>query len=115
MLTLRPRMGLCLIRLIEQKETKTNAGIIVPNSEGAMWQEAELLAVGPGIPNEHGVPYGTDDLKVGMRVLVKSGGQMGGMQTRLPVFASGGQNISMVNYQDIHMVLDGSPDLKITE
>lgn len=67
---LSPRNGWVLARVIEQKERKV--GLITVPTGNDLFDEAEILAVGPGTVAAEGGRSETFDLKVGQRVFVKS-------------------------------------------
>jgi chaperonin GroES len=67
MVGFRPLHDRVLIRRIEADE-KTPGGIIIPDTAKEKPVEGEVLAVGPGARDEHGVIHPLD-VKVGNRVL----------------------------------------------
>lgn len=104
---LQPRNGMCFVRIQEQRETKTATGIVVPASQGTMFDTAVLLAVGPGIW-DFGHQIGTSDLKVGDTVLIKSGmrgGAIGEQMRTLAEFDMDGGKVCLINQQDILAVI----------
>src|SRR5438552_1918653 len=64
---LRPLQDRVLIRRVEP-ETKTSGGIFIPDTAQEKPVEGEVIAVGPGIRDEHGRLHPLD-VKAGDRVL----------------------------------------------
>lgn len=127
-LRLRPRNGLVTIRILPKPKT-TAQGIILPEGGlGMMFEIAEVVAVGPGVlldspaKNPHfdyfeGVHGGTDDLKPGMRVLVKTGeaqpiqrgpGIMGRqeMKSMLDFDDGSEEGLGLINQSDILAIVE---------
>jgi chaperonin GroES len=63
----RPLHDRVVLRRVEGEE-KTKGGIIIPDTAKEKPQEAEVVAVGPGVRNEQGAIVALD-VKVGDRVL----------------------------------------------
>lgn len=111
------RNGLVAIRLIEQPdEQRTKEGIWLPiGGLGMQFALAEIVHVGRGVLLDQGGHGGTDDLKVGDRVLVKTGqkqsrgnGDVQGVEMRSCLDIDlGGDNIIVLNQLDILAVLKG--------
>lgn len=104
-----PRNGLVVIEVIEAKEARTKHGIVLPAvTTGNIFEIARVIAVGRGFPDA-GKHVGTDDLKPGMLVLIKSGSrhEMQAALSRLE-FDVGGKKTSLLNQQDILSIVDES-------
>jgi len=113
---IKPRNGLIVIRPIPDKEQKSASGIIIPKTAGQTFEFAEVIAIGPGVPLEagHGERGGTDDLKVGMFVLIKSGVQGRELGQKMQNFvtlegAEAGGNLHLINQSDILAIVDRLP------
>ena len=63
----RPLHDRVVVRRIEQ-EAKSKGGIIIPDTAQEKPQEGEVLAVGPGVRDDHG-HVNALDVKVGDRIL----------------------------------------------
>lgn len=119
MKTLTPRNGLVLVRIPEEKEARTKSGIILPAVMGTTFAMAEIVSIGRGILDVGG-HYGTDDLKPGMLVLIKSGQQMAigeRVQTMITLEKTGGKDSDktfLLNQHDILAIVSGSDDVKET-
>lgn len=121
MKSVQPRNGLVIIRLIEEKETKTASGIIISAQNAMITQEAEIVAVGRGVLTESGKHGGTDDLRPGMRVLVKAGQRMrdgGGMTQEMrlaEMFGDDSGKYTMINQLDVLGIISNhAPELKMS-
>lgn len=66
-----PRNGLVLIRVPEETQQKTMAGLYVPEVAGQQFRECRIVAVGRGTPDTNFTD--TSDLKAGQRVLASIG------------------------------------------
>lgn len=105
-----PRNGLVVVRPIKAREIKSSHGIILPASCGDVFEMAEIVAVGPGVWDA-GKYIGTEDLKPGMTVMVKSGVQLDisrKMQSYVNI-TEGGEELRLLNQQDIFAVVDVAP------
>lgn len=67
---LKPRNTVVVLDLIEQSE-REQGGIVVPTN-GELYAEAEVIAVGPGAGNVAGGNTETFDLKPGQRVFLQA-------------------------------------------
>lgn len=119
MKTIQPRNGLVLVAIVPHKEHKTEAGIIVPVTQGTIFEIARIVAVGPGTWDA-GKQCGTQDLKAGQVVLIKSGmqGQQLGQTAMLglPVTQEDGSKVVLMNQSDVFAIIndDGKPGLRLT-
>lgn len=114
--TLRPRNGLILVQIMEEKEGKTTSGIIIPTDKNIVFKMARVLAVGPGVWDA-GKQCATEDIKVGDLVMVKAamvvgqnrvgGTQMGDL---FPSFDTSQGKVGLVNQQDIVAEVTGTVD-----
>lgn len=105
-----PRNGLILISVIEDRESKTAAGIIIPSEIKQMFELARVEKVGRGV-FDFGKHVATDDLTPGMLVLVKT-------DSRVAVDAvgrsaldlkDGDRKVSLVNQSDILAIIEEMP------
>ena len=69
---IQPLFDYVLIRPLEA-ETKTPSGILIPDSAKEKPQVGEIMAVGPGTVNSHGIKIPMN-VKVGDKVLYKKWG-----------------------------------------
>lgn len=95
----RPLHDRVLLRRIEQNE-KTAGGIIIPDSAKEKPMEAEVLAVGPGAPNEGGDKRTALDVKEGDVVLIS---KWAGTEITMD-----GEDLLVVKESDIMGVLEGA-------
>lgn len=104
---LTPRNGLVTITPIEDKETKTKTGIILPASLRQLFEVARVVAVGRGV-FDFGNHVATDDLKPGMLVLVKSGSRMSmeAIGRSIVDLTDGDKKIGLCNQSDILAIID---------
>lgn len=116
--TLRPRNGLVLVQVMEEKEAKTASGIIIPKDKTVQFKMAKVLAVGPGTWDA-GKQCATEDLRPGMTVLAKAAvlagvNQMGGAQMGdiFPSFDTAQGKVGLMNQIDIVAIVDGTPDIQ---
>jgi co-chaperonin GroES (HSP10) len=121
MATLKPRNGLVLVQVMDEKEGKTASGIIIPADKNISIKVAKVLDVGPGIWDA-GKQCATEDLKPGMLVLAKAAvlagaNQLGGrvMGDLFPSFDTADGKVGLMNQQDILAIIVETPALKITE
>lgn len=119
--TLRPRNGLILVQIMEEKEGKTASGVIIPSDKNIVFKMARVLAVGPGIWDA-GKQCATDDIKPGQLVMVKASmvvGQnaVGGraMGDLFPSFDTSQGKVGLVNQQDIVAEVVGTLDVPTPE
>lgn len=114
--TIKPRNGLVLVQMMEEKEGKTASGLIIPADKNIVFKVGRILDVGPGVWDA-GKQCATEDLKVGQLVLVKAamvvganrvgGAQMGDL---FPSFDTTQGKVGLVNQQDIVGIIDGTPE-----
>jgi len=95
----RPLHDRVVVRRIESDE-KTAGGIIIPDTAKEKPQEGEVMAVGPGAPDEHGKLQPLD-LKVGDRVLF---GKWSGTEVKLD-----GEELMIMKESDVMGVVEGKP------
>ncbi|MSP88269.1 MAG: co-chaperone GroES [Alphaproteobacteria bacterium] len=93
---LRPLQDRVLIRRIEQ-ESKSSGGIIIPDTAQEKPGEGEIVAVGPGVRDEHGKIQPLD-VKAGDRVLF---GKWSGTEVKLD-----GEDLMIMKESDIMGVID---------
>lgn len=93
---LRPLQGRVLIRPIE-RATKSVGGIIIPDTAKEKPVEGDVVAVGPGIRDEHGKLH-HPDVKAGDRVLY---GKWSGTEVKLE-----GEDLVIMKETDILGVVD---------
>jgi co-chaperonin GroES (HSP10) len=107
MSTIFPRNGLVTVKVIEAKEAKTAHGIFLPTNQGSIFEMARIVEVGRGFPDA-GKYVGTDDLREGMLVVIKSGHRQD-MGTALSRFEFGvrsdKEKVNLINQQDIVAVV----------
>ena len=94
----RPLHDRVVVRRIES-DSKTKGGIIIPDTAQEKPQEGEVVAVGPGAPNEKGEVQPLD-VKPGDRVLF---GKWSGTEVKLD-----GQELLIMKESDILGVLEGA-------
>ena len=99
---LRPLQDRVLIRRVEP-ETKTSGGIFIPDTAQEKPVEGEVIAVGPGIRDEHGRLHPLD-VKAGDRVLF---GKWSGTEVKID-----GQELLIMKESDIMGVLTDVPAAK---
>lgn len=93
---LRPLQDRVLIRPIE-RDAKSPGGIIIPDTAKEKPMEGEVLAVGPGLRDEHG-KLQQPDVKAGDRVLF---GKWSGSEVKLD-----GEDLVIMKEADILGVID---------
>ncbi len=98
----RPLLDRVLLKRVEVEE-KTPAGIIIPDTAKEKPVEGEVLAVGPGVPNEAG-NVRKPDVKVGDRVLF---GKWSGTEVIID-----GEDRLILKESDILGVIEG--DLRVS-
>ncbi len=99
---LRPLHDRVVVRRTEADQ-KTAGGIIIPDTAKEKPIEGEVVAVGPGVRNEHGhlVPL---DLKTGDRVLF---GKWAGSEVKVD-----GEELLIMKESDVMGVLEQKPALR---
>ena len=96
----RPLHDRVVVRRLKQEET-TAGGIIIPDSAKEKPQEGEVVAVGPGVRDQHGKLQPLD-LKAGDRVLF---GKWSGTEVKI-----GGEELMIMNESDaMGVVIEGKP------
>ena len=98
----RPLHDRVVVRRIEAEE-KTSGGIIIPDTAKEKPQEGEVLAVGPGARDEHGV-LAAPSVKAGDRILF---GKWSGTEVRID-----GEDLLIMKESDILGVIDNVVPLK---
>jgi chaperonin GroES len=93
----RPLGDRVLIKRVEE-ETKTKGGIIIPDTAKEKPQEGEVIAVGPGVRDDHG-KINPLDVRKGDRILF---GKWSGTEVKLE-----GQDLLIMKESDILGVLEG--------
>jgi len=93
----RPLHDRVVLRRIEQ-DTKTAGGIIIPDTAKEKPQEGEVVAVGPGVRDEHGKLQPLD-LKAGMRVLF---GKWSGTEVKID-----GEELLIMKEADVMGIIEG--------
>ena len=86
--------------------------IHIPATQGNQFQLAEVVEVGRGTPDFR-IHVGTDDLRPGQTVIVKTGVQMeiGHTVTNfIPLKDEEGRDLMVMNQQDIMAIIEDSPD-----
>ncbi len=99
---LRPLHDRVVVRRIKADE-KTAGGIIIPDTAQDQPMEGEVVAVGPGVRNEHG-QLAPMDLKAGDRILF---GKWSGTEVKID-----GEEILVMKESDVMGVLDNRPGLR---
>ena len=93
----RPLHDRVVVRRIEEDE-RTKGGIIIPDTAKEKPQQGEIVAVGPGAPDEKGVVHSLD-VKPGDRVLF---GKWSGTEVKLD-----GQDLLIMKESDIMGIIEG--------
>jgi chaperonin GroES len=96
----RPLHDRVVVRRIEEDE-RTRGGIIIPDTAKEKPQQGEIVAVGPGAPDEKGHVQPLD-VKPGERVLF---GKWSGTEVKID-----GEDLLIMKESDILGVLDGAAD-----
>ena len=99
---LRPLQDRVLIRRVEP-EAKTAGGIFIPDTAQEKPTEGEVVAVGPGVRDEHGKLHPLD-VRGGDRVLF---GKWSGTEVKLD-----GEELLIMKESDIMGVLEGKKSKK---
>ena len=94
----RPLHDRVVVRRIEEDE-RTRGGIIIPDTAKEKPQQGEIVAVGPGAPDEKGKVQPLD-VKAGDRVLF---GKWSGTEVKLD-----GEDLLIMKESDILGVLEGA-------
>ena len=94
----RPLHDRVVVRRIEADE-KTKGGIIIPDTAKEKPQEGEVIAVGPGTPNDRGEPRPLD-VRAGDRILF---GKWSGTEVRLE-----GEELLIMKESDVMGILEGA-------
>jgi chaperonin GroES len=94
----RPLHDRVVVRRIEEDD-RTRGGIIIPDTAKEKPQQGEVVAVGPGAPDEKGYVQPLD-VKAGDRVLF---GKWSGTEVKLD-----GQELLIMKESDILGVLEGA-------
>ena len=97
-MSFRPLGDRVLVKRVEE-ETKTKGGIIIPDTAKEKPQQGEVVAVGPGAPDEKGKVQPLD-VKPGDRVLF---GKWSGTEVKLD-----GEELLIMTESDILGVLEGA-------
>ncbi|HUU66121.1 MAG TPA: co-chaperone GroES [Methyloceanibacter sp.] len=94
----RPLHDRVVVRRIEEDE-RTRGGIIIPDTAKEKPQEGEIIAVGPGAPDEKGHVQPLD-VKAGDRVLF---GKWSGTEVKID-----GEDLLIMKESDILGVIEGA-------
>ena len=94
----RPLHDRVVVRRVESEE-KTKGGIIIPDTAKEKPQQGEIVAVGPGAPDEKGHVQPLD-VKAGDRVLF---GKWSGTEVKID-----GEDLLIMKESDILGVLEGT-------
>lgn len=100
----RPLHDRVVLRRIDA-EAKTKGGIIIPDNAKEKPQEGEVVAVGPGAPDEKGMVTPLD-LKPGDRVLF---GKWSGTEVKID-----GEDLLIMKESDVMGIVEGAPALQKT-
>ena len=92
----RPLGDRVLIKRVEE-ETKTKGGIIIPDTAKEKPQEGEVIAVGPGVRDDHG-KINPLDVRKGDRILF---GKWSGTEVKID-----GQDLLIMKESDVLGVLE---------
>ena len=98
----RPLHDRVVVRRIEAEE-KTSGGIIIPETAKEKPQQGEIVAVGPGVRDQHGMPVALS-VKAGERVLF---GKWSGTEVKID-----GEDLLIMKESDILGVVDTPEALK---
>jgi chaperonin GroES len=98
----RPLHDRVVVRRIEAEE-KTSGGIIIPETAKEKPQQGEVVAVGPGVPDEHG-KLAPPSVKAGERVLF---GKWSGAEVKID-----GEDLLIMKESDILGVIETPEALK---
>ena len=98
----RPLHDRVLVRRVAAEE-KTAGGIIIPDTAKEKPQEGEVVAAGPGTPNDRG-ELRPLDVKAGDRILF---GKWSGTEVRL-----GDEELLIMKESDVMGVIEGRPAAK---
>lgn len=98
----RPLHDRVVVRRIEAEE-KTSGGIIIPEAAKEKPQQGEIVAVGPGVRDQHGMPVALS-VKAGERVLF---GKWSGTEVKID-----GEDLLIMKESDILGVVDTPEALK---
>ncbi len=93
----RPLHDRVVVRRVEEEE-RTKGGIIIPDTAKEKPQQAEVVAVGPGLRNEQGQITALD-VKAGDRVLF---GKWSGTEVKID-----GEDLLIMKESDILGVIEG--------
>jgi chaperonin GroES len=93
----RPLGDRVLIKRVEE-EQKTKGGIIIPDTAKEKPQEGEVIAVGPGVRDDHG-KVNPLDVRKGDRILF---GKWSGTEVKID-----GQDLLIMKESDVLGVLEG--------
>ena len=107
-----PRNSLVTVRLLKPRKDTMIGKIHIPAAQGNQFQMAEVVEVGRGTPDFR-IHVGTDDLKPGQTVLVKTGVQMDlghSMTNYIQLTDEDGFDLAVLNQQDIMAIIEDTPD-----
>lgn len=114
--SIKPRNGLVLVQMMDEKEGKTASGIIIPTDKNIVFKVGRVLDVGPGVW-DGGVQCATGDLVIGQLVMIRAAAvvganRLGGVQMGdlFPSFDTSRGKVGLVNQQDIVGIITGAPD-----
>jgi chaperonin GroES len=101
-MTVRPLHDRVVVRRIEE-DHKTPGGVIIPDTAKEKPSQGEVVAVGPGTRNEHGVLVPLD-VKAGDRVLF---GKWSGTEVKID-----GQDLLIMKESDILAIVEGAAEAR---
>lgn len=117
---MKPRGSLVLLDIEDEAEEVTEQGIILPglgSGGGTIFKRATIVELGPGAyhPASATSLIGTDDLRVGMRVIFKAGQKMqrGGQsatQWDFTTFVRNGRKVGLTDEASIVLILSEPAD-----
>lgn len=102
-MALRPLHNRIVVERIETGEQKSSGGIIIPDAAKEKPQEATVIAVGPGKPNDEGGREAMD-VKVGDRILI---GKYAGTEIKVD-----GKEVVILTEDEVLAVIEGAASKK---
>ena len=107
-----PRNSLVTVRFLKPRKDTMIGKIHIPATQGNQFQLAEVIEVGRGTPDFR-IHVGTDDLRKGQTVLVKTGMQLDigqTVQNYIHLKDEEGHDLAVLNQQDIMAIIEDTPD-----
>jgi len=108
-----PRNGLVTVRFLEPRQDTMVGKIHVPAASGNQFKMAEIVEVGRGSP-DYGKFVGTEDLRPGQTVLVKSGTQVdigNTVHNYIHLKDDAGHDLAVLNQQDIMAIIKDADEV----